>query len=238
MEIKWEYQILVGVLVGVLSYLLGNVNTAIMISKLKGKDIRTCGSGNPGTMNMLRTFGKPIGALTLVLDVLKGVIPSLLGWLFMGKGQFLALGSDRIGILVGGICVEIGHIYPVFMKFKGGKGIATVFGVCMVCRPIAMLISFAVGVLLLIYVQIGSLTSFILLCAPLTLEGYFSAGSPSALPSAILVICMFSLTLFAHRSNLVKLFSGCEGRVVLKKSKKPKKYVDRSIAFEKVIVAE
>lgn len=238
MEISQEWQIVAGVLVGVFSYLIGNVNTAILISKLKGQDIRKCGSGNPGTMNMLRTFGKPIGALTLVLDVLKGVIPSLLGWLFMGDKQFLMLGTDRIGLLIGGICVEIGHIYPVFMKFKGGKGIATVFGVCMVCRPIAMLLSFAVGVALLVYVKIGSLTSFILLCAPLTIEGVMSANSPSALPSAVLVICMFALTLFAHRTNLVKLFSGCEGRVVLKKSKKPKKFVDRSVVFDKVLIAE
>ena len=238
MEISFGYQILVGVIVGVLSYLLGNVNSAIFLSKLKGKDIRTCGSGNPGTMNMLRTFGKPIGALTLILDVLKGAIPSILGWLFMGDKQFLLFGDDRIGLLVGGICVEIGHIYPVFYKFKGGKGIATVFGVCMVCRPIAMLASFAVGVLLLVFVQIGSLTSFILLCAPLTIEGFLSVNSPSALPSAILVMCMFLLTLFAHRTNLVKLFTGCEGRVVLAKSKKPKKYVDRSILFDNVLIAE
>lgn len=96
MTISVPMQALAGTLVAVCAYFFGNINSAILISKLKGKDIRRCGSGNPGTMNMLRTYGKLLGVLTLVLDVLKGVIPCLLGWLFMGGGQFLRLGSDRI----------------------------------------------------------------------------------------------------------------------------------------------
>ncbi len=87
MTLPLYLQITVGVIVGVGSYFIGNINTAVALSKLKGKDIRKCGSGNPGTMNMIRTFGKPFGALTLLLDVAKGVLPSLLGWLFMGNGE-------------------------------------------------------------------------------------------------------------------------------------------------------
>lgn len=231
-------QVLVGVIVGVLSYLLGNVNNAIMLSKLKGKDIRTCGSGNPGTMNMIRTFGKPMGAITLVLDISKGVIPALLGWLFMGDGEFLSLGADRIGLYVAGLCTEIGHIYPVFMKFKGGKGIATVFGVCMVAQPIAMTVSFVLGTAFLLITKIGSLTSFAMICTALTLEGVRAASEPLALPCAILIFAMFALTLFAHRTNLIKLFSGNERQVVLVKSKKAKPPVDRSILFNQPIVIE
>lgn len=238
MTISVSMQILVGVIVGVCSYFLGNINSAIMLSKMKGRDIRTCGSGNPGTMNMLRSFGKPMGALTLVLDVSKGVIPALLGWLFMGNGEFLRLGSDRMGLYVAGLCTEIGHIYPVIMKFKGGKGIATVFGVCMVAQPIAMVASFAIGVVFLLGTKIGSLTSFAMICTPLTLEGINAVSGPLAVPCVILVFAMFALTLFAHRPNLAKLFSGNERQVVLVKPKNKKPPADSSILFDNRIIAE
>ena len=162
MTLPLYLQITVGVIVGVGSYFIGNINTAVALSKLKGKDIRKCGSGNPGTMNMIRTFGKPFGALTLLLDVAKGVLPSLLGWLFMGNGEFLRLGADRLGLYVGGLCAEIGHIYPVAMKFKGGKGVATLLGVCLTCKPVIWVASMAVGIAFLFVAKIGSLTSFIM----------------------------------------------------------------------------
>ncbi len=238
MKISVGMQVLVGFIVGLCSYFLGNVNNAIFLSKLKGKDIRKCGSGNPGTMNMIRTFGKPMGALTLVLDISKGVIPALIGWLFMGDGEFLSLGTDRIGLYVAGLCTELGHIYPVFMKFKGGKGIATVFGVCLVAQPIAMAASFLLGTAFLVITKIGSLTSFAMICSALTLEGVRAAASPFPIPCAILIFAMFALTLFAHRTNLVKLFSGKERQVVLVKSKKQKPAVDRSILFDLPTVAE
>ena len=120
MTIPVSMQILAGALVAVGSYFVGNINNAVMISRMKGKDIRQCGSGNPGTMNMLRTYGKFLGVLTLILDVLKGVIPCLLGWLFMGDGQFLRMGSDKLGMYVAGFFAVLGHIYPVVFKFKGG----------------------------------------------------------------------------------------------------------------------
>ncbi len=238
MTISTGMEVLVGVLVAVVSYFLGNVNNAIMLSKLKGKDIRKCGSGNPGTMNMIRTFGKPMGAITLVLDISKGIIPALLGWLFMGTGQFCRLGDDRIGLYVAGLATEIGHIYPALMKFKGGKGIATVFGVCMVAQPIAMTACFVFGTLFLIVTKIGSLTSFIMIMTPLALEGVRTSSEPLGIVCSMLVFLMFALTLFAHRNNLVKLFSGNERQVVLKKSNKPKPSVDRSILFDGVAIAE
>lgn len=238
MTISFEMQILAGVLVVICSYFIGNINNAILLSKLKGKDIRECGSGNPGTMNMIRTYGKIFGVFTLVLDVAKGVVPSLLGWLFMGDGEFLTLGADRIGLYVGGLSAVLGHIYPVVMKFKGGKGVATILGICLTAQPLYTLGFFAFGVAFLFVTKIGSLTSFIMMCAPLAVEGVQAASSPTAIASAILVFTLFALTLFAHRGNLVKTFSGNEGKVVLKKSKKQKRAVDRSIVYGNVIIAE
>ena len=239
MTISFNMQILAGVLVGICSYFIGNINNAVMISKMKGKDIRTCGSGNPGTMNMIRTFGKLIGATTLVLDVLKGVLPCLLGWLFMGNGQFLRLGTDRMGIYVAGICVTIGHIYPAVMKFKGGKGVATILGVCLTMQPLWTIGFFAFGLLFLFLTKIGSITSFIMMCAPLTVEGLVAAQNPtSGIACTVIVFCMFALSLFAHRANLVKMFSGREGQVVLKKPKKKKPPVDSLVVFDKRVIAE
>ncbi|MDE6293506.1 MAG: glycerol-3-phosphate acyltransferase, partial [Clostridiales bacterium] len=201
MTISVPMQILAGVLVAIGSYFIGNINNAILISKLKGKDIRKCGSGNPGTMNMLRTYGKALGVLTLILDVLKGVVPCLLGWLFMGDGQFLRLGSDRLGMYVAAICAVLGHIYPVTMKFHGGKGAATIIGVCLTMQPLFTLATFAFGVAFLLITKVGSLTSFIMISAPLAMEGLKSAQNPIGIYASVILFAMYLLSLFAHRKN-------------------------------------
>ena len=238
MTISIQMQILAGVLVALGAYFIGNINSAILISRIKGKDIRQCGSGNPGTMNMLRSYGKILGVLTLVLDVLKGVVPCLLGWLFMGGGEFLRLGADRMGMYVGGFCAVLGHIYPVTMKFKGGKGAATTIGVCLTRQPLYTLGAFAIGVAFLFITQIGSLTSFIMMSAPLAVESLRATQNPLGVYCAVILFAMYALSLFAHRKNLVKLFSGTEGRVVLVKPKKAKPFRDRAILFDETIVAE
>lgn len=238
MTISIPMQALAGTLVAVGAYFVGNINNAILISRLKGKDIRQCGSGNPGTMNMLRTYGKLLGVLTLILDVLKGVVPCLLGWLFMGGGQFLRLGSDRMGMYVAGLCAVLGHVYPVTMKFHGGKGAATIIGVCLTMQPLYTLATFALGVAFLIVTKVGSITSFIMISAPLAVEGLTAAQNPLGIYCSVILFVMYAFSLFAHRKNLVKLFSGNEGRVVLFKSKKQKEKPNREIIFDGVAVAE
>ena len=238
MTISVSMQILAGSLVAVGSYFVGNINNAILISRLKGKDIRQCGSGNPGTMNMLRTYGKLLGVFTLILDVLKGVVPCMLGWLFMGDKQFLVLGSDRMGMYIAGIFAVLGHIYPALMKFKGGKGAATIIGVCLTLQPLFTLAAFAFGVAFLFVTKVGSLTSFIIVSAPMVAEGSSLAHNSLGLYCSLLLFAMYLLILFAHRKNVVKLFSGNEGRVVLIKPKQPVPDTDRSIVFDGVIVAE
>lgn len=238
MKISIEMQILAGALVALCAYFVGNINNAIVISRMKGKDIRECGSGNPGTMNMLRTYGKLLGVLTLILDVLKGVVPCMLGWLFMGDGQFLRLGSDRIGMYVAGFFAVLGHIYPALMKFKGGKGAATIIGVCLTMQPLYTIATFAFGVAFLFVTQVGSLTSFIIISAPLAMEGLSAANNPIGVYAAVILYAMYLLSIFAHRKNFVKLFSGNEGRVTLIKSKKQKPPIDRAIVFDGVTVGE
>lgn len=237
MTISVPMQILAGVLVALGSYFIGNINNAILISRIKGKDIRECGSGNPGTMNMLRTYGKLLGVLTLILDVLKGVVPCLLGWLFMGNGQFLRLGSDRLGMYVAAICAVFGHIYPVLMKFHGGKGAATIIGVCLTMQPLYTLVTFAFGVAFLFATTVGSLTSFIMISAPLAIEGLSSTNNPIGVYASVILFVMYLLSLFAHRKNVYKLFYGNEGRVVIIKPKQ-KRQPDRSFVYEDYVIAE
>lgn len=238
MTIPVSMQILAGVLVAIGSYFIGNINNAILISKIKGKDIRECGSGNPGTMNMLRTYGKILGVLTLILDVLKGVVPCLLGWLFMGNGQFLKLGSDKLGMYIAGFFAVLGHIFPALMKFKGGKGAATIIGVCLAMQPLYTLATFAFGVAFLILTTVGSLTSFIMISAPFAIEGLEAAQNPLGIYAALILFLMYLLVLFAHRENLYKLFSGREGRVLLFGYQKRAKSLDRSAVIDDYIIAE
>ena len=198
------------------AYLIGNFNAAITISKCKKRDIRALGSGNPGTMNMFRNFGKAIGMLTLTLDALKGAIPCLLGWFFCG--EFCHFYGSKIGLYVGALSVIVGHIFPVFYKFRGGKGVASSVGVCLVLNWWATLISFAVGALFLIFIKIGSVTSFIILAFPMALHAYRFA-SEGELACRILLFCIFCLTLFAHTKNIIKLYAGNERKVILFKKK-------------------
>lgn len=201
-----------------LSYLLGNFNSAIFISKLKKNDIRKLGSGNPGTMNMFRNFGKLIGLLTLLLDALKGALPCLMGWFICGES--FSFGVRKIGLYVGAFSVIVGHIFPIFYKFHGGKGIASTVGVCLVINWWATLLSFTVGALFLIFFKIGSITSFIIISVPITLNAFALAESDNNTPCLLLLFALFCMTLFAHTKNVVKLFAGTERKVVLFKKRK------------------
>lgn len=216
-------QIIIIAAVAIGSYLIGNINVALAISKLKRGDIRKMGSGNPGTMNMIRNFGAGFGAITMGLDILKGALPCILGWLFVGG---IGFGDDRLGLYVGGFCVIVGHIFPVFLGFKGGKGIASSIGICLVCQPIIGLITLVGGILFIFVSKMGSITSFIIISIPLGIEAYSvtAAGGDSMIACAFLIFGLFALTLFAHRKNVIKLFAGTESQtIILGKNRSAKK---------------
>lgn len=218
------------VIIAVLSYLIGNLNFAVIISHLKHGDIRKSGSGNPGTMNMIRAYGKAIGALCLVLDAFSAAIPALIFWWWLcgdgwGFGQFWCQ-ADKLGLYVSGTAIVVGRIYPVFMKFHGGKGIACIIGVSFVSNPVVTLVAFGIGLLFLIYFKIGALSSFIMIYSPnIFAAATYTAGwygQPKYVPAVLALIFSFVLlSLFAHRKNVVRLFSGTENRTVLF-PKKPK----------------
>lgn len=206
----------------VLCYLLGSVNNALIISKLKRSDIRECGSGNPGAMNMFRNYGFLIGLITLVLDAVKGVLACFLGWFIVGDFSFY---NGDLGKYIGAISVIIGHIFPVFLGFKGGKGIASTIGICFVLAPVATAISLSVGFLFILLTKMGAVTSFIIIAYPLAYNAYIlSADFNGNLAQIIIIFAIFVMTLWAHRTNLMRLFSGKENKTDLfNKLKKLKK---------------
>ena len=133
------------------AYCFGNISPAIILSKYIYKiDIREHGSGNPGTTNALRVLGKKVGIIVFVLDMLKGVIPTAIGYY---------VGGQELSYIMG-IAVVTGHIFPIFLSFKGGKGVATSFGASVVIHPLFAIISilfFALIVLKTKYVSLGSM---------------------------------------------------------------------------------
>ena len=203
------------VLIAIGSYFVGNINASIIISRIKGGNIRTAGSGNPGTMNMVRTYGKALGVLTLVFDAFKASICCVVACFVFGQVPFAA--ENHWGIYIAGIAATTGHIFPMFMKFKGGKGIACIIGVNLVANPLVTLIVFIVGVTLIIFVKVGSLGSFFIIFAPLIYDAVILEGKDPAVSA--LIIAMVTLSLLAHRENIVRLFRGRENLTYIFKKK-------------------
>jgi acyl phosphate:glycerol-3-phosphate acyltransferase len=183
----------------IFSYLLGSIPSGFIIGKFSGLDVRTVGSGNIGATNVARVIGKGRGLLTLAADTAKGFIP-----------VFIALQmafSDAVVALIGA-AVFLGHLYPVFLKFKGGKGVATGFGVLLALAPAATLILVGVfgGVFLASrIVSLSSMTAAI--AAPLTL--WLFNYSPAAVVMTIFLAIMIAVR---HRANIQRLLNGTEPR--------------------------
>ena len=192
------------ILSAIIGYLLGNISSGVLISKIYGiRDIRKHGSGNSGTTNVLRTLGWLPSVLTLVCDCLKGFIACMVG---------KALGGD-LGMLIGGFCAVLGHDYPVFFGFKGGKGVATLLGVAFVIDPVILLCALALAILVIAttkYVSLGSITgvtSFTI--GAIIFRGFWPIGLWAAALSA--------LCCWRHRTNIQRLLKGTENKFDIKK---------------------
>lgn len=220
----------------VVCYFIGCFNFAVLISHFKKKDIRSIGSGNPGSMNMTRTFGLKVGAINFFCDLIKGCAPTVIGY-FLFKDCVFA-GTDipvsDFARYFFGVFVVIGHIFPVTMKFKGGKGIASTLGLfvgALTCEQwwyFPILVVFHFGILLYIAVtewgSMGSLMGVALLTVWQAI--IFIVRYSEKLLSGW-VISMFSMLLLvnlltwcAHGKNIVRLFSGEERRTSIIKRRK------------------
>lgn len=194
------------VFLGFISYLIGNFSGGIIVSKIiLGEDIRSHGSGNAGATNALRVFGKRIGALTFLIDFLKGLIMVLIGKYLFGD----------IGILISGLAVVIGHDWPAVFSFRGGKGIATSFGVLVLAAPkfvLAMLVLFTVVVSISKYVSLGSIIMSI--CA--ILLGVYKIYTEVNTYIGILLIALGIISIYKHIPNIIRLINGNENKLVKK----------------------
>lgn len=229
-------------LIAVVSYFIGCFNFAVIIAKTKKKDVHKIGSGNPGTMNVSREFGLKVGLLNFLLDACKGGVPALVcffvfrGYVFAGTQVAV---SDFIRYFCG-VFVIIGHIYPVTMKFKGGKGIASTLGLFVLalpCEPqvwVWWYLPIAVLGLVLIYTYIaltewgsmGSLigvSGFTIWQAGIIVARYSDMLLNPWVISLLMILLMINiLTWGAHRKNVYKLLAGEEHRTSVKKLKSKK----------------
>ena len=226
-------------LMAVVCYFVGCFNFAVVLAKARHKDVRRIGSGNPGTMNISREFGLKVGLANFLLDACKGGLPALISYfIFRGyvfEGTHVAI-SDFTRYFCG-LFVIIGHIYPVTMKFKGGKGIASTLGLFAFCIPcenpwfVFGTVGALIGVLLYIglteWGSMGSLlgvtglTVWQAIIFVLRYEGEMLNGWAVAIFMILLALNFFPW--FAHRKNILRLFSGEEHRTSVKRLYKGKR---------------
>lgn len=189
------------ILLVVIAYLLGSVSTAIITCKMMGlEDPRTVGSENPGATNVLRIGGKKAAFFTLLGDILKGLIPVLVGHL---------LGLQDKWLMLIGIAAFLGHLYPVYYHFKGGKGVATGIGVYLALHFWAGLAVVATWLFVAKVLKISSLSALVAtLLAPLYFY-FISHSVPFAIGTAVMTVLIF----WRHQSNIQNLLSGKEDKI-------------------------
>ncbi len=197
-------------LFAVVAYLLGSVSFAIVVSKLfRLEDPRTFGSGNPGATNVLRTGNKKAAALTLLGDCVKGWIPVALA---VQWDERLGLGASGIALVA--VAVFAGHLWPVFFRFKGGKGVANALGVLLGFNPLLGLATLVTWVVVAYAFRYSSLAALVAaLFAPFYYTLLFGVGA-----IGLAVLLMSALLIWRHRKNIGNLLAGKESRIG-KKSK-------------------
>ena len=197
-----------------LAYILGSIPNALWIGKIFKKiDVREHGSKNTGSTNAARVLGVKLGILTLILDVLKGAIPTYLGVIFGANTLSTMTGIDKLDLIVIGLAAILGHTFSIFMHFTGGKAVATTLGVFLVLVPYATLI------LLVVFVVVFSLTKYVSLASVISAIMLPIAvyATTKHIPLTILGIIIGLLVIVRHKSNIIRLMNGTESKLVLKK---------------------
>ena len=208
------------IIMAVIAYLIGSVNFSVIISKkMAGFDVREKGSGNAGSTNVLRTVGKKAAIITLICDILKGVVSVLIA-LLVGviAGEFA---NSAIVVEIAALAVVIGHTFPVFFGFRGGKGVATSLGVILI-------VNWKIGLICLVFalalmaltrmVSLGSISASVLF-AVLTMfvRDSYIGGIEFDFSFIIFGILLAALVIYNHRSNLKRIINGTENKLNFKK---------------------
>lgn len=205
------------IIVGIVAYLIGSISFSVILSKkMAGFDVREKGSGNAGATNMLRSVGKKAAVLTLVCDALKGVVAIIFA-IIVGA---IAKNSDKaLLVQIAGILVVIGHTFPIFFEFKGGKGVATSLGVLLMTNWKIALICLVFALVLMALTKIVSMGSvgaailFPVLVLFIHTNYTISEGSSYLIYSIILAV----IVAFNHRNNIKRILNGTENKLSLKK---------------------
>ena len=205
---------LVYIIIAIIAYLLGSISFSVIFTKkMAGFDVREKGSKNAGSTNVLRTAGKKAAAFTLICDILKGVVAVLVAYF---TGQIFSLTNNETAVLVqiAAIAAVIGHMYPIFFQFKGGKGVATSLG-------ILLILNWKIGLICLIFaiiimaitrmVSVGSISAAVLfpILTIFMTDGYLVPNASYHLCAIILAL----LVIFTHRSNIKRIAQGKENRL-------------------------
>ena len=199
------------------AYLLGSIPTGYLVAKAKGIDIRSVGSGNIGATNAMRVLGKPAGIFVLLMDAAKGFGAVWLCDIFLNLMRHTPDAAYETHFIIAGIFAVLGHNYTCWLKFKGGKGIATTAGVYLALAPWALLIAlvvFILAILLTKYVSVGSIAGAIALPATVW------AMTPQNIFLGIVTTALGALAIYKHKANIQRLLAGTENRLGQKKETK------------------
>lgn len=207
------------IIIAIIAYLIGSINFSVIISKrMAGFDVREKGSGNAGTTNMLRSVGVKAAVITLLCDILKGVVVILIAILI---GNIVDGLDDALLAQLAGIFVIVGHTFPIFFGFKGGKGIATSLGVLLMINWQIGLICLVFALVLMVItrmVSVGSIAAAILFPVLVIFIGQNYIVPVNNWSYLIFSIIIAVLVLFNHRENLKRIFTGKENKISFKKS--------------------
>lgn len=205
---------LLTVLAVVAAYLIGSLSFAVIVSRLFGlADPRSYGSGNPGATNVLRSGSKAAAIVTLLLDAFKGWLPVMLVQWF-GAAHGLGEGTQALA----GLAAFVGHLYPVFFGFKGGKGVATAVGVLLAFQPLLALAALFTFIIIVAFFRMVSLASMV---AAVFAPAYYVFGDGVAWSASgaktLALIAMALLLIWRHRANIQRLLAGTESKLGSKK---------------------
>jgi glycerol-3-phosphate acyltransferase PlsY len=208
-------------LIAVLAYLLGSVPFGYLIGRMKGIDIRTVGSCNVGATNVTRTVGKWAGKLCFFLDMLKGLVPVLTVTLLI---KYKVIDDpNAIALILAAFCPIAGHMWSIFLKFTGGKGISTAGGGLLILAPWSFLTAIVLWVIIFLVSRYVSLASIIAAALMGITVIVYSAldWSPQPVAVQVYLVLIAVLAIFKHRSNIKRLLEGTENRFEKKPKVKP-----------------
>lgn len=212
------------IICAIIAYLIGSISFAVIFTKkIKGFDVRERGSKNAGSTNVLRTAGKGVAVLTLICDISKGIVAIAIA-LLIGKIAKLSDASSALLVEIAGICVVLGHTFPIFFKFKGGKGVATSLGVLLMTNWRIGLICLVFALIVMAIskmVSLGSISAAILfpiLCIFIN-ESYLIGGKEAHFSYVVFALILALIVIFNHRTNIKRLLRGEENKLSFKETK-------------------